>query len=253
MKDPKDFASLVDALPPISLDEVFDTADLQTRVDRKYVVSVDQLGSVDVGADLAALEIEGRRHFRYETVYFDTPNRQLYLDTARRRPRRFKVRTRTYVDTATSMLEVKAKDGRGRTAKHRLELATGSDRFALDEGMRAFVAVSVATDVVDQLDETATTRFERTTLVDQENRARYTFDQGLTSTGTDGRVVGLDGSVIIECKSPGRATALDRALWAHGIRPAKISKYCTTLAVLEPELPSNRWHRTLQRHPLTLR
>jgi hypothetical protein len=52
----------------------------------------------------------------------------------------------------------------------------------------------------------------------------------------------------VECKSAGRATPMDRALWAVGVRPARISKYCTTLALLEPSLPANHWHRTLKRH-----
>jgi hypothetical protein len=37
-------------------------------------------------------------------------------------------------------------------------------------------------------------------------------------------------------------------LWANGIRPARISKYCTSLAALRPELPSNRWSRSIRRY-----
>ena len=247
------FEGVVHALPSISLDEVFEAAELQTRVDRKYVVGVGQLEAIGLpteGAEsnLAVLEIEGLRHFGYETVYFDTPDRRLYLDTAYRRPRRFKVRVRTYVDTGTAMLEVKRKDGRGKTDKHRLDLGPVAGRRHLDVGMREFVDSSIATDVTDQLAEVATTRFVRTTLVDVERHARYTFDQGLTTTAVDGRVVQLRDAVVVECKSAGRATPMDRALWASGVRPARISKYCTALALLEPSLPSNHWHRTLGRH-----
>ena len=35
--------------------------------------------------------------FDYESVYFDTPDLTCYLLAARRRRRRFKIRTRTYV------------------------------------------------------------------------------------------------------------------------------------------------------------
>lgn len=242
------FAGVIAALPAISLDEVLEAAELQTRVDRKYIVGARQLEELISETSVAALEIEGLRHFRYETVYFDTPDRQLYLDTAHRRPRRFKVRIRTYLDTDTSMLEVKRKDGRGRTDKHRLDLDLANDRGHLDDGMRAFVDSSVTTDVTRRLAEAATTRFVRTTLVDVAHHARYTIDQRLVTTAADGRVVQLDDAAVVECKSAGHATPLDRALWARGIRPARISKYCTTLALLEPELPANHWHRTLQRH-----
>lgn len=242
------FGRVVSALPAISLDEVVAAAELQTRVDRKYIVGTRQLDALVLEAKVAALEIEGVRHARYETVYFDTPDRQLYLDTAHRRPRRFKVRIRTYVDTDVSVLEVKRKDGRGRTDKHRLDLDPATDRSCLDAGMRSFVDSSVTTDLTDRLAETATTRFVRTTLVDVARHARYTIDQRLVTTAADGRAVQFDDAAVVECKSAGHATPLDRALWARGIRPARISKYCTSLALLEPGLPANHWHRTLQRH-----
>ncbi len=242
------FGGAIAALPPVSLDDVLETADLQTRVDRKYLVGVELLDTLALATNTAVLEIDGLRHFRYETVYFDTPERRLYLDTAYRRPRRFKVRVRTYVDSDTAMLEVKRKDPRGKTAKDRLDLDPGRGRRQLDAAMRGFVDSSVMTDVADRLAETVTTRFDRTTIVDLDHRARYTVDHGLTATAPDGRVVHLEGNVVVECKSAGRATPFDRALWALGVRPARISKYCTTLAVLEPSLPANHWHRTLQRY-----
>lgn len=242
-----EFGGAIAALPPVSLDEVLETAELQTRVDRKYIVGVDMLDNLVLGAGAAVLEIDGSRRFGYETVYFDTSDRQLYLDTAYRRPRRFKVRIRTYLNSGSAMLEVKRKDRRGRTDKARLDIDSGGDRRRLDAEMRRFVDSSVATDVTDRLHETATTRFDRTTLVDIENRARYTIDHRLTSSAPDGRVVQLNDAVVVECKSAGRATPMDRALWAVGVRPARISKYCTTLALLEPSLPANHWHRTLQR------
>jgi hypothetical protein len=242
------FEGAIVALPPVSLDEVLDAAELQTRVDRKYIVSVGQLDMLVPSAGAAVLEIDGLRQFGYETAYFDTPDRRLYLDTAYRRPRRFNVRVRTYLDSNSSMFEVKRKDGRGRTDKDRLDLDSGRDRRRLDTEMRTFVDSSVATDVTDRLQEAAITRFDRTTLVDIRHHARYTIDHRLTSTSPDGRTVKLRNAVVVECKSAGRATPMDRALWDVGVRPARISKYCTTLALLEPSLPANHWHRTLKRH-----
>jgi hypothetical protein len=45
------------------------------------------------------LEIDGARSFAYDSTYFDTPDLDAYLLAATRRRRRFKVRTRTYVDS----------------------------------------------------------------------------------------------------------------------------------------------------------
>ena len=55
------------------------------------------------------------------------------------------------------------------------------------------------------------------------------------------------GRVVLETKSGSAAGPLDRHLWAHGIRPSRISKFATGMAALRPELPANRWHRTLRR------
>jgi hypothetical protein len=54
--------------------------------------------------------------------------------------------------------------------------------------------------------------------------------------------------LIVETKCAHHAGEMDRALWALGVRPSRVSKYCTSLAALNPELPSNRWARTLRRH-----
>ena len=54
--------------------------------------------------------------------------------------------------------------------------------------------------------------------------------------------------VVVETKSAGSASAMDRLLWSHGVRPTRISKYATGLAALDPDLPHNRWSRTLRRH-----
>ena len=53
--------------------------------------------------------------------------------------------------------------------------------------------------------------------------------------------------MIVETKSPAAATATDRWFWARGYRPVRLSKYAVGLAALLPELPANRWARTLRR------
>ena len=98
-------------LAPIGLAELVERAALQTRVDRKYVVPLAAVGALltALGSRARILEIDGQRSFRYESVYFDTPELTSYLLTARRRRRRFKVRTRTYVDSSECWLEVKTR------------------------------------------------------------------------------------------------------------------------------------------------
>lgn len=237
-------------MTPISLDELNRTAALLQRVDRKYVVP-EPIWSEMVDAlapRLAVLEIDGCRSFGYRSVYFDTPELESYLGAARRRRRRWKVRTRSYLDAATTSLEVKTRGGRGQTIKRRR--SHPNDRQAsisLDDA--GFVdELLERPGLGDRLVPTLMSEYRRTTLVDLDDIARLTVDAGLRCTDWQGADLVLADRVVVETKSSGAPSAADRWLWQNGLRPDKISKYGTGLAALHPELPSNKWHRTLVRH-----
>ncbi len=234
-------------LPSVDLVEMDAMAGLLTRRDRKYIVPgavADRLLE-DVAGFARVLEIEGMRSFRYESVYFDTPERISYLTAAWRRPRRFKVRTRAYLDTGHCVLEVKTRDPRGRTVKfqHAHDL---DRRTCLDGTDRAVVADHPEIGASGSLLQPAlTTRYRRSTLLLDRDEARVTLDRDVAGMAPDGRTVTLEGMVIIETKSAGCPGEVDRLLWRLGCRPVRVSKFATSLAALQPELPSNRWTRAL--------
>lgn len=246
----------LDALPTIGLAELNATASLLTRVDRKYVLSPTQLEALldRVAAGVRVLEIDGQRRFGYRSVYFDTPAFDSYLGAARRRPGRFKVRTRQYLDAASPegscWVEVKLRNRRGQTEKHRHAhdpACTGD----LTPHALAFVAsFAPLRDLAHELDPVVTTTYRRSTLV--LGAARTTIDVDVECTAGDGsrrdRVVTLGEHVIVETKSEHSPSPVDRALWDLSIRPATISKFAVGAAVLFPELPSNKWHRTIAEH-----
>ena len=237
----------VELLPSISLEDLNAQAALQTRVDRKYVVDPDVWTEVlaQLAADLVVLEIEGRRASAYRSTYYDTPELDSYLAAARRRARRFKVRRRDYLDSGEAMVEVKVRSARGDTVKHRAPLAPCSEvarMVAIEDFAATFEQVG---DAASDLQPVLVTEYLRTTLLHPQGRV--TVDSEVTATDTAGRRVDYGNALIVETKSAGGAGAVDRALWARGVRPARLSKYATSLAALRPELPSNRWHRTLQR------
>ena len=95
---------------------------LLDRRDTKYVVrAADALAAMaEVASAYRVLEIDGRRAHHYRTVYFDTPDLALFRAHHRDEPGRYKVRCRQYIDSALTVLEVKQRDKRGRTAKRRL-------------------------------------------------------------------------------------------------------------------------------------
>ena len=87
-------------------------------------------------------------------------------------------------------------------------------------------------------------------LVDIDSGSRLTCDRDLLCVDSGGRSLSLD-SVILESKSESSANPFDRWLWSEGVRPLSFSKYSTALAALRPDLPSNKWHRTIRTHLAT--
>ena len=109
-------------LAPTGLAELDAAAGLLVRIDRKYLVPLATAqGLVDALAGAArVLQIEGRRSFSYASTYFDTPDLDSYLLAARKRRRRFKIRTRSYLDSGSCFLEVKTRGPRRATVKRRV-------------------------------------------------------------------------------------------------------------------------------------
>lgn len=237
-----------DDLPGIGLGELVARADLQTRTDRKYLVPDDAVPELFAGVAARVLRIDDTDCFRYESVYFDTPGRASHRAAAQGRPRRFKVRVRTYLDTGECRLELKVRDRRGRTVKHRFPCPPAT-RNALDAGAgRVLGAFDEVAPHLDALGPTVTVGYRRTTLLLDGGDVRVTVDRATTWSGPGACPLTMGGLTLVETKSPGAPSSLERSLWRAGHRPVRFSKFCVGGAVLDPGLPANRWHRILRRH-----
>ncbi len=246
----------LERLTPIGLDDLNARASLQTRVDRKYVVPVAQLGTVlaDLGGSTMALEIDGSRASRYASMYFDTTSLSSYLAAAQPRRRRFKIRTRSYLDSALCYLEVKTRGGRSLTIKDRIEHPAADPDRLTGEGLE-YIDSALADSGIDTVDATALratmkTSYTRTTLFLPHPESRATVDLDLEWTNIDGSGIRTPGLAIVETKSGSTPSAVDHILWRHGHRPANISKYGIGMAAMRPDLPQNKWRRVLDRHLL---
>ena len=276
-------------LTTTTLAELNSSAGLLTRVDRKYLVPLTCAQNLVDGLAPHAwvLAIDERRRFSYTSTYFDTPGLEAFMLAARKRRRRFKVRTRTYLDSGLCFLEVKTCGARGSTVKRRMGYHA-DDASRLTGPGRAFVAAclagagvtgsAAAREVAAALRPVLATTYERTTLHLPRAEARATIDTALTwrrlgpaapAGSSAGAVVGVPMSpqalrpahltaavnegepvsvadiAVVETKNPATPSPADRALWEAGCRPTRISKYATGMALLHPELPANRWYRTL--------
>ncbi len=233
-------------LASCSLGQLEQVAALQTRRDRKYVIDGDLLAALLEWQQEHSLilTIDRRRAFDYSSVYFDTPDLGLFRAAAHGRRQRYKVRSRLYENAGSCVLEVKRKGFRGRTEKSRIEYRP-ADRAELTADGRNFIDRTVNRAGSGQrLGPVLTTAYRRSTLVDPKSGTRLTIDADLRCVDNRGATAALDG-IVVETKSVGPPTPSDRWLWANGARPMKISKFCTGLAALHHELPSNRWHRAM--------
>lgn len=234
---------------PITLGGANDVAELQTRVDRKYLVDeVTLLGLLDALAPaVRVLEIDGERSCEYSSTYFDTADFALYRAAVQGRRQRYKVRSRTYGATGPCFLEVKSKGRRGANIKSRIRYCSGDHDTITADGHDFVAGVTGGHDLAAALLPVLTTEYRRSTLIDPNDRTRLTFDRRLRCTDENGDVASLD-AIVVETKSTRAPSAADRWLWQHHVRPAKISKYCTGLAAIRPDLPANKWHRVIDRH-----
>jgi hypothetical protein len=249
-------AGLATGLDPIGLEELVERASLLARVDRKYVVPAASLPALLAAAPRSTrvLEIDGRRSFGYRSAYLDTPERDSYLHAGRRHRRRFKVRTRAYLDTGTCWLEVKTRRGRDLTVKERIEHHDVELAPLTAEGLRfvdACLADAGLAPRAERLEPVLATAYSRATLFLPESLSRVTVDTDLGWTSLSGprhRDLDRPALAVVETKTGSTPSAFDRLLWSHGHRPVQISKYGVGMAALHPELPRLKWHRTLLTH-----
>jgi len=248
----------MDRFAAVGLDVLVDEAALLTRVDRKYVVPAADLPGLlaRVPAGTRSLQIGGLRVFAYRSTYLDTPDLAAYHAAGRGRRRRFKVRSRAYLDTGTCWLEVKTRGSRGTTVKERIAHPDLEDRPLTGEGRRfvdeAFARGGIRGIAATDLEPVVATAYRRgTLLLPDASRATIDVDLVWTSLRATRTRCGNDddrpGLAVVETKTGSTPSAVDRLLWAHGHRPLDISKFAVGLAALDPTLPRLKWARTLRR------
>ena len=234
---------------PISLEEVNEEAALQRRVDKKFLLTAAQLAALidKLDEDFRVMDIDGRRVFGYSSTYFDTADFDQYRAHRQGRRRRYKVRSRTYLDSGLCMFETKLKGLRGETDKHRIRYPL-EDRGRMNADARAFLTDLLDTQyglAMPELGPVMAIDYNRGTLVNPISQERLTLDVQLLCRDGSQEMAGPD-MVVVETKSADGRGVADRVLAEMGIRDLSMSKYCVGLAMLHPQLPANRWSRLLR-------
>ncbi|MDO8795796.1 MAG: polyphosphate polymerase domain-containing protein [Vicinamibacterales bacterium] len=211
---------------------------LLTRVDRKFMLNESRLADVltELTGAYARVPTTLPDGARYDTTYFDTPDRQFFHDHRRGRLPRCKVRMRTDHGRGVAFLEVKCKGANERTRKSRAPWrhAQEAGPEALDGEDAAFLAAHCRTDS-RSLHTALRATFTRTTLVGLDTQERITIDRSIRFT-MEGRTDTLDPLVIVEVKQPRllNTTCGIRALRQARVHETGVSKYILGTARLAP-------------------
>lgn len=235
----------------ITLDQMRDVK-LMNRIDTKYVLSYDEVLRL---LDQAAQDgyyvqiIDGVRACRYETLYYDTADREMFVVHHNRKLSRQKLRTRTYVESGTTFFEIKNKSNRGRTKKHRVEI----DSSAFGAFDRSEQACTLLTELShytsDVVSPALTTHFTRITLVNPTLTERITIDLELRYEDVRSKTQGrIEQMAIVEIKSDGNIeSTTKRILRDMRIPPLKVSKYCLGTTLTVDDIKSNRFKAKIRR------
>jgi len=243
------FTDIFNRMEPISLSEMKDIR-LMNRIDTKYLMPLNYLPELlkRLENDFRVQEIEGNIISRYKTMYFDTPDLKMYEMHHNQKRNRQKIRTRSYLDSGITFLEIKNKDNKGKTHKNRIQIS--NDDFADFSGNAEAVGFMNKNSYfpVENLSPHISSTFDRITLVNKSKSERITIDKNLIFfnylTGNNAIVSEL---AIIELKQSGRVTSLLKGCLADfRIFPGGISKYCLGTVLTDPDAKSNRFKQKLR-------
>lgn len=229
---------LLNDFEPITLEEM-DRVKLMDRVDMKFIFNEKDLPEIlrEVKNEYRALEVSGTRLSRYETLYYDTPDYDLYNKHHSGRLNRYKIRLRRYVESDLNFFEIKHKNMKARTIKTRIKKSAVDPEI---NGKYEEFLNSSANMKSDELIPKLWVNYTRITLVNKHEEERLTIDLDLEVKSEDGRSRKFDGLVIIEAKqSKPHKTAFVSQLRKRHIREGGMSKYCLAVFTLADNVKKN--------------
>ncbi|MFZ6051952.1 polyphosphate polymerase domain-containing protein [Halocola ammonii] len=236
---------ILDRLDPIGLDEMEEVR-FMNRTDTKYVLPTREVTSLlkEIGEEYQVLDIAGNRMGRYETLYFDTPSYDFYIQHHNGKKNRVKVRYRKYIDSDVTFLEVKKKNNKNRTIKLRKRVADISQTIEGED--LDFVEVAAEQSLI--LMPSVRNVFRRTTLVSKNQNERATIDFNVELM-LNGKSITLPGLSIIEAKQDlfNKDSKIVRTLKDRHCRSMRVSKYCLGIALLSENLKTNNYKKKLRK------
>ena len=236
---------LLSAFDPITLKEM-DSVSLLDRLDTKYVFNPDTLLKAlgQMKDHYRLLDVNGVQLNKYESLYFDTDNFDMYFKHYYGRANRYKIRARNYVGSALSFFEIKFKNNKGRTIKNRVrsnqieQMITGNSKELL---------IAQTHFLEDQLKPVLWNNFTRMTFVSKNLTERLTIDLNLQFKHNE-KNVEYPGLVIAEVKhdKSSSSSAFIKLMKKMHVRQGSVSKYCLGVISLYESIKQNNFKRNIQ-------
>ena len=250
------YEDALDKLAPITLEEM-DRVQLMNRIDSKYLT--DEATLVKILDDAArenysVFTTGGLRITPYDSIYYDTPQLKMFLDHHNRRSVRQKIRTRSYLTSGDTYLEIKKKNNKGRTKKKRTRILFSDLKdFRGNAGAVEYLAANSAF-TAGEISPVLETAFHRITLVNAAQTERLTIDTMLHFKNfRTGKDASLKNAVIIELKQDGRAVSQMKGIFLrHRVKPIRVSKYCIAVTLTDHAVKSNRFKNKVRKIEKTI-
>lgn len=217
--------TLLSQFEPVGLADLGD-ADLLERVDTKYMLDHEQLltALAHLSGDYRILRVNGQALNPYQTLYFDTPEFELYQQHHNGWGDRYKIRARRYVNSSQTFLEVKHRTNRSRTIKLRMPIPYIMTHF--DPLTEAFVEQNTPFDS-DEFEPKLWNEYHRLTLVSKTRPERVTVDLNV-AFGWRNAYVEFPGLAVVEVKQDDFTLPSDfiTQMRLVGGHEGGFSKYC---------------------------
>jgi hypothetical protein len=208
----------------------------QNRFDNKFLMYKKTLSDFILELDNSwrLLQVDDRTSQTYINWHFDTKNLDFYRDHIKLKRKRVKIRIRKYPNQIC-MLDLKLKGKRGETVKHRWPYQwDGETTPIISNKYLSVISEAIESEYqrkfYDNLLNTSTSKYLRTTLISNSSFERITVDEHF-STLVDTKWKNLlDEIIILEIKSIKIKSKVASKLYNLGSRPRPFSKYLLSVS-----------------------
>lgn len=240
-----DIATCLQGFESINL-KALDDFKLMNRVDTKYIFNCTQLVEIlnKIKHDYKVLEINNKRFFNYESLYFDTPGYNFYFDHHNCRSNRTKVRYRKYVDTGDVFFEVKKRIKGERTDKYRIK-TDAIHKELLPEEINLMQRLALKE---QSLENKIWINYERITLACLSSQERVTIDLNMSFERND-KTMAFSDLIVAEVKQDrfSRLSSFTHEMRKNIIPDFRISKYAIAVAMMEQGIKSNAFKQKINK------